>query len=195
MASLLGQLYRERFFPINVSNTRADALVIEDRRPSSGLVISVVLLAGAVLASALVFRPAIANGIYWLLALCLLPIPILAWKSLRLPWREQYVFDKAQNAYTFIRRGISKAETTEGDLREIRAVQIERRRVTTEHGTEEIFRAVLLRRQGLLLGASDVVPLRESSPIGASYESEAQLASAIANFLNLPGPETVDAPN
>ena len=194
MASLLGQLYTERFFPIDVT-TRADTLVIEDRRPSGGLAVSVMLLAAALVASALVFRPAIANRIHWLLALCLLPIPILVWKSLVLPWREQYSFDKARNVYTFSRRSISKVKTTEGDLGEIRAVQIERRKVDTEHRTAEVFRAVLLLSQGMRFGSSDVLPLRESSPIGASYESESKLASAVASFLNLPGPETVDAPD
>jgi len=188
---MLWQLYRERFFPINIS-TQKDVLVIDDRRPGDNLLLFVTLLVGSLFISAILFRPLIANGIYWPLALFLLPTPIFAVKSLRRSFREEYVFDKSLETYTFKRRSVLKSLTTQGDLSQIRAVQIERTTVTTEHRTEEVFRVVLLLRQGLLLGASDILPLREGLPLGSTYESEAQIANAIANFLDLGVPETVD---
>ncbi|MBA2734597.1 MAG: hypothetical protein H0U54_17180 [Acidobacteria bacterium] len=188
---MLWQLYRERFFPINIS-TQRDALVIDDRRPSDDLLLFVTLLVGSLFISAILLRPLIANGIYWPLALFLLPAPIFAVKCLRRSFREKYVFDKSQETYTFKRRSVLKSPTTQGDLSLIRAVQIERTRVTTEDRTKEVFRVVLLLRQGLLLGASDSLPLREGLPLGSTYESEAQIANAIANFLDLGVPETVD---
>jgi hypothetical protein len=94
--------------------------------------------------------------------------------------------------------GVSiKSQTIEGSLSQIRAVQIERRVVTTTtedsgSSTRELFYVTLLLRQGLLLGASDTVHLRTDAPLGSRYASEAQIAYAIANFLKLPVPETVN---
>jgi hypothetical protein len=36
------------------------------------------------------------------------------------------------------------------------------------------------------------VRLREGSPVGSNYSDEAQMAAAIAKFLKLPPPETVN---
>jgi hypothetical protein len=90
-----------------------------------------------------------------------------------------------------------KSQTTEGSLSQIRAVQIERRVVTnaTEDSgtssTREIFQVTLLLHHEPLLGASDTLHLREDTPLGSGYASEAQIAYAIANFLKLPVPDTV----
>lgn len=188
---MLGQLYRERFFPVNIS-TQRDVLVIDDRRPSDGLLLFAMLLVGSLVISVILFRTAIVDGIYWPLVLFLLPAPIFVVKILRRSFREEQVFDKSLETYTFKRRSILKSPDMQGDLGQIRAVQIERTIVATENSTEEVFRTVLLLRQELLLGASDILPLREGKPIGASYESEAQIANAIAKFLDLPVPQTID---
>jgi hypothetical protein len=185
------QQYLDRFFPVNIE-TKANVLVIEDQRLSDGLVLSVALAAGSLVFSVLIFRPSIASGIYWPLVLFLLPVPIFGVRSLLLTFREKYIFDKGQDSYIFMHRSILKSQTTEGSLSQIRAVQIERRTTTTEHGTSELFRVALLLRQGLLLGASDILLLREDTAVGSCYESEARIAYAIANFLQLPVPETVN---
>jgi hypothetical protein len=181
----------DSFFPVNIE-TKADALVIEDRRPSDGLVLSITLAAGSLFVSALIFRPSIASRLYWPLILLLLPAPIFAVRSLLLTLRARFVFDKGRDTHTFMYRSVLKSRTAEGSLSLIRAVQIERRTVTTEHETSEIFRVVLLLQQGLLLGASDTMPLREDRAVGSSYQSEARIACAIANFLHLPSPETIN---
>ena len=178
-------------FRVNIE-TKADVLVIEDRRPGDGLLLWVALAAGSLVFSALIFRPSIASRLYWPLVLFLLPAPIFGVKSLLSTWREKYVFDKGRDTYIFTRRSVLKSRTTESSLSLIRAVQIERRSVATAHGTREIFHVALLLQQGLLLGASDTILLREDTGLGSSYESEARIAYAIANFLNLRVPETVD---
>lgn len=182
--------YLDRFFPVNIE-TKADALVIEDRRPSDGLVLSVALAAGSLFFAALLYPPLNASGIYWPLLLFLVPAAILGASSLLLPFREKYVLDKSQDTYAFTRRSVLKSQTTVGSLSEIRAVQIERTTATTEHETREMFRVALLLRQGLLLGSSDVLLLREATTVGSRYETEARIAYAIANFLQLAVPETI----
>lgn len=188
------QEYLDRFFPVNIAK-QSDSLLIEDKRPGDGLMLSVMLAGGSLLISALIFRPAIASGLYWPLVLFLLPVMIFGVRSLMLPIRERYVFDKGRDTYSFSRRSILKSQTTEGSLSQIRAVQIERRVVTStsseDSSTREIFYVTLLLHQGMLFGSSDTLHLREDAALGTRYESEAQLAYAIADFLKLPVPETV----
>ena len=187
--------YLDRFFPVKI-DAQADVLFIEDKRPGDGLLLSLVLAATALVISALMFRPAIASRLYWPLLLFLLPVLIFGVRSLLLPISERYVFDRSLDTYSFSRRSILKSRTTEGMLSQIRSVQIERARVVTTAGdsgssTKELFYVTLLLQQGLLLGASDTVHLREESALGSRYESEAQIAYAVADFLKLPVPETV----
>jgi hypothetical protein len=184
--------YLDRFFPVNIETQEAGVLVIEDRRISDGLWLWVALAAGSIVFSAMIFRPSIASRLYWPLVLFLLPAPIFGVKSLLSTLREKYIFDKGRDTYTFTRRSALQSRTTQGSLSLIRAVQLERRTVRTEHETREIFRVALLLQQGLLLGASDTILLREDTALGSTYASEAQIAYAIANFLNLRVPETVD---
>jgi hypothetical protein len=181
----------DRFFPIDIES-KVDVLVIEDRRPGDGFVVSVMVAAFSLVISAILFRPAVSSGIYWPLVLFLAPAPFFLVKSLLASLREKYVFDKGQDKYIFARRSVVKSKTTEGILSEVRAVQIERRVVSsTENQTREIFRVALLLGQGLRLGSSDIIHLREGTPVGSNYANEAQMASAIAKFLKLPPPETV----
>ena len=181
----------DSIFPVNIDR-KLDLLLIEDRRPSNSLLFSAALAAGALLVSALLFRPFVTSGIYWPLILLLPVILVFGIRSLLLSFRETYVFNKDQAVYTFTRQGILKRRTTEGDLSQIRAVQMERKSIATEHGTREVFRVVLLQWQGLLLGASDGMVLREEAPMNSYYENEARIAIAIAGFLDLPVPEIVD---
>ncbi|MGH9901461.1 MAG: hypothetical protein ACRD68_06560 [Pyrinomonadaceae bacterium] len=185
------QQYFDNLFPVRI-DAGQDVLVVEDRRPSDGLLLSVVLTAGSLFVSALLFRSSIDSRIYWPLILFLLPAPVFGVRSLLLPFREKYVFDRGRGTYAFTRQSVLKKETTEGDAGQIRAVQLERRAVTTEHGTREIYRVALRLRHGLLLGASDTLVLREETPVGSRFESEARIAYAIADFLRVPVPETVN---
>jgi hypothetical protein len=181
----------DRFFPIDIES-KVDVLVIEDRRPGDGFVVSVMVAACSLFISAILFKPVVSSGIYWPLVLFLAPAPFFVVNCLLASLREKYVFDKCQNLYRFTRRSVVNSKTTEGMLTDIRAVQIERRVVSsTENQTREIFRVALLLDQGLRLGSSDIIHLREGTPVGSNYANEAQMASAIAKFLKLPPPETV----
>ena len=183
----------DRFFPINIETER-DVLVIEDRRPGDGFIVSVMIAAFSLFLSAILFKPLVSNGIYWPLVLFFAPAPIFIVKGLLSSLREKYVFDKGQDKYSFTRRSIVKSKTTEGILSEVRAVQVERTVVSStdgEHQPREIFRVALLLGKGMRLGSSDIVHLREGTPVGSNHENEAQMASAIASFLKLPPPETI----
>lgn len=184
----------DRFFPVEIGE-KPDLLVIEDRRPGDGFVVAVTVAALSLAVSAILFRPLVSSGIYWPLALFLAPALFFTVKSLLATLRERYVFDKGQDKYIFTRRGVVKSKTTEGILSEVRAVQIERTVVSsTEPGQQsrEVFRVALLLGKGMRLGSSDVVHLREGTPVGSNRENEARMASAIAKFLKLPPPETVN---
>lgn len=183
--------YFDSLFPIKIDR-KQDVLIIADHRPSDELLLSVTLAVGALLASVILFRPLVTGGSYWLLLLFLLPIPIFVVRSLVLPFREKYVFNKGQAIYTLTRQGLLKRHTMEGDLRKIPFVQMERKAIATKRGTREVFLVVLLQRQILLLGASDAMVLREETPIGSCFESEARIANDIADFLGLPVPEIVN---
>jgi hypothetical protein len=184
----------DRFFPIEIES-KPDVLVIEDRRPGDGFVVSVTIAALSLIISAILFKPLISNSIYWPLVLFLAPAPIFIVKSLVASLREKYVFDKGRDIYSRTRRSVVKSKTQEGILSEIRAVQVERMVVSStepEHRSREIFRVALLLGKGMRLGSSDIVHLREGTPVGSNYSNEAQMASAIAEFLKLPPPETIN---
>lgn len=189
-------MFREwfnRIFPVHIE--RQDGVLrIKDTRPSDIFLLSIVIAAGSLLISGLIFRPLVASGIYWPFLLLFLPAPIFIVKALMSPLRATQLFDKSSDAYSFTTRTILRSRTTEGALSEIRGAQVERRvnTNTEDNSTIENYRAVLLMNQGLLFGSPDVLPLREDSTMGAYYETEAEIASAITGFLKLNMAEVVD---
>ena len=110
------------------------------------------------------------------------------------PFRETYIFDKRIDTYTFVRRTLIKSETEQGSLSQFRAVQIERRRVSTDNGTSEIFSVALLKNEGLLFGSPSTAILREgdSQPIFSNFSTESRIAIAISSFLNFSSTDVVD---
>jgi hypothetical protein len=183
--------YLDRLFPVKIDR-KPDVLVIEDRRPSDSLLLSMVIFAMSLLFTLMLFRTLYQTGTYWLLILFMLPIPIFGARILMSPFREKYVFNKGNSLYSFTTQSILKRHTLEGGLNEIRAVQMERRTVAGENETREVFQIVFLLRQGLLLSAADCMSLREKSPVNSYYENEARIAYAIADFLKLPAPEVIN---
>ncbi len=186
--------YLSRFFPIYIY-PQPDTLVIEDRRPSNGLLLLIVFAALWLLIAVVTLTPLIAQDVYWPVAIFLLPAPIFVIPGLLLAYGAEYIFDKGQDTYRFSRKSALKSSATqEGLLSQIRAVQIERRLLpqSDDGGTREAFRVVLLLQQGMLFGSPDTVPLREDTLFN-HYESEVRIANAVAKFLDLPGPDTVTA--
>lgn len=180
-------------FPVRVERQNL-LLVIKDTRPSDIFGLSVIITVGSLLITAAVFRPLVASGIYWPLLLCFLPAPIFIVKALISPLRATHSFSKSQDFYSFTTRSILKSSTTEGNVSQIRGAQVERRLKTgaDNHVVTLKYRAVLLLKQGLLFGPSGVQPLREDSTMGAYYDIEAEIASAITNYLALDKAEVVD---
>lgn len=180
-------------FPVLIYKD-TDILTIEDKRPSFLLAL---LAAGAIglFAFAVFFaKTLIETGYYLLLAIILCGAIALLVRALFEPFREKYIFDKRIDTYTFIRRSLIKSETEQGSLSQFRAVQIERRLVSTDDGTTEIYRVALLKNEGLLFGSPATQHLREGDyqPIFSSYSSEARIARAISNFLEFSTLDDVD---
>jgi len=180
-------------FPVRIERQNL-LLVIKDTRPSDIFLLSVVIAAGSLVITAFVFRPLIASGIYWPFLLFFLPAPIFIVKALISPLRATHIFDKSSDVYSFTTRSILKSSSMEGSVSQIRGAQVERRVNSNPETNEttENYRAVLLLKQGLLFGSSDVQPLREDSTMGAYYDIEAEIASAITNYLALDMAEVVD---
>lgn len=182
-----------RIFPVRIQRQHT-LLLIKDTRPSDIFLLSIIFAAGSLLLTGLVGRIFIEGGIYWPFLVLFLPAPIFTVKALMSPLRAVYIFDKSKDAYSFTTRTIMKSEITEGILSEVRGAQVERRVNTNpeDNTTTEKYRAVLLLKQGLLFGTPDVQPLREDSAMGAYYETENQIASEIAGFLELGKADVVD---
>jgi len=182
-----------RIFPVRIQRQHT-VLLIKDTRPSDIFLLSIIFAAGSLLLTALVGRVLIAGGIYWVFVVLFLPAPIFIVKALMSPLRAVHVFDKSKDTYSFTTRTILKSHSTEGILSEVRGAQVERRvnTNTEDNTTTESYRAVLLLKQGLLFGTSDVQPLREDSTMGAYFETENEIASTITGFLELGKADVVD---
>jgi hypothetical protein len=187
------QEWLNRLFPVRIE-TQSGVLRISDRRPSDIFLTSIAIAAASLLISGLILRPSISFGIYWPLIVLFLPAPIFAVKSLSSPLNSTHVFDKNAGVYSSTLRTALSRKTIEADLGQIRGVQVERRIRTTsqEVGVTETYRTVLLLKQGLLFGSSDIVPLREDSPVGSYYETETQISGAISGYLAVDVPQLVD---
>ena len=185
-----------RIFPVRVHRD-GGVLRIEDRRPSDGFVLAVIFAAFFLIFSAGIFRPMVADNIYWPLLLFLVPGLIFAVRILITPVRATYMFDKERDSYSFIRRGLLRKQSAEGSVSQIRGVQVERREVSGgadsgNYTSREIYRPVLLLKQGLLFGSPDIIPLRGDSTVDSSYETATQIAAGITSYLSLGAAESVD---
>lgn len=171
-------------FPVIIYD-QGDKLTIEDRRPTvdliltfSGLVLSLIFLAWSV-------WTLIGQGIYWPTIVLAIVTALLIYRSLTRFYREVYVFDKTKNAYYFGRQSVLRSDVIEGDLRQFRAVQIEHTVTSTDGGSVDLYRVVLLLNSDLLLGASPSQPIRQQQTTLSDWETEARIASAISKFLGI----------
>jgi hypothetical protein len=120
------QLWFGRIFPVRIE-TQGEVLRINDRRPSNSFLSSVVITAVSLIISALISQLLLSSGIYWPLVLFFLPAPIFAVKSLMSPLRATHIFDKNSDRYEFRQETPLKSQTSEGNVSQIRGVQVERR--------------------------------------------------------------------
>jgi hypothetical protein len=180
-------------FPVLIYKD-TDVLTIEDKRPSFMLPVFAISGIGLFAFSAFLLKPAIETGYYLLAAVLLGGAAALITKALFETIGETYIFDKKIDTYTFVRRRFFKSETEQGSLSQFRAVQIERKLVSTDDGTVKIYRVALLKNEGLLFGSPSTAILREgdSQPIFSNYSSESRIAKSISEFLNFSSTDVVD---
>ena len=165
---------------------RGNLLVIEDRRPTAGIFISIVGMAGIALfiliSSALNL---IGLGIdLWsslgAFAGLIATFAILFLFSLGGTFREVYIFDKAKDTYRFTRRGILKSDVLEGSASQFCGVRIDKR-----NSDDDSVYMVTLLLDGMLFGQPGTQTLREDPPVFNSYHREAKIAEAISRFIGI----------
>ena len=187
--------WMSRIFPVRIYRNDG-VLRIEDRRPSDGFLLAMVIAAFCLTFSAMMFRAFVGSGIYWPLLVFLVPGVIFAVRIFITPVRATYLFDKEKDSYFFIQGSLLRKQTAEGSVSQIRGVQVERHVVsgTDDMGSysKETYRPVLLLKQGMLFGSPDIIPLREDSTVDPSYETATEIAAGITSYLSLNAAESVD---
>ena len=161
---------------------RTGSLIIEDRRPTWPMLLSIVgaFVFSVIFGLRFLFGSAAGVDSFGMWSLGLAAIVCVA-LSFRGTLREVYVFDKVSDTYRFTRRYIYKKDVIEGTISQFRGVG-----VRTDEVDESTKHAVVLRQDGLLLGASPEQPIRESKPALNFWNTEARIAQAIHKFLDIP---------
>ncbi len=162
--------------------TRPDQLIIEDRRPTWPMLLSML---GTVFFT-LMFALRLLFGEFlgidstgmWMLGI---PAVVCVGLSFRGTIREQYVFDRPSDTYHFVRQFLYKKEVIEGTLSQFRGVGV-KRFYNGEYETD----VVMLVQGGVLFGSSSEQPLRESKPAFNFWNTEARIAESIHKFLRIP---------
>lgn len=171
-------------FPVKIIRLD-DVLIIEDRRPTATLfwsgLIGILTLAFTIYAAV----GLISLGFLWLVLVFGGLAIFLIGYCLTRNFREIYVFDKAKDTYIFTRQSAFKKDSIQGALSQFRAVQVQRKEVSGDNSTQEIYHVALLEQGGLLFGSSGTQVLREEPPVFNSFEAESRIASAISSFLNV----------
>lgn len=164
---------------------RGDMLVIEDRRPTAGIFISLVgiacivlflLVSAALSLFGLGFDLGTGIGAF---AGLIATFMVMFLFSLGGTLREVYTFDKANDTYRFTRRGIFRSDVLEGSASQFCGVRIDQRNTD-----EDSVYMVTLLLGGMLFGQSEAQPLREDPPIFNSYHREAKIAEAISRVIS-----------
>ena len=172
---------------------RRGVLVIEDRRPTLGMFVSIVGLLGIAIFIAVSFvlaRVGVDLDIwssFGALAGLIATFVVLLLFSLGGTFREVYAFDKSNDSYHFTRRGIFKNEVIEGSASQFCGVRIDKRTADDD----SVYMVVLL-LGGMLLGQPGEQTLRDDPPIFNSYQKESQIAGAISTFLNTKPQDDLD---
>src|ERR1044072_6133603 len=115
--------WMSRIFPVRIYRNDG-VLRIQDRRPSDGFVLAMVIAAFCLTFSAMMFRAFVGSGIYWPLLVFLVPGVIFAVRILITPVRATYLFDKEKDSYFFIKGSLLRKQSAEGSVSKIRGVQV-----------------------------------------------------------------------
>ncbi|MFL6466578.1 MAG: hypothetical protein ACJ72Z_01330 [Pyrinomonadaceae bacterium] len=159
---------------------RPESLYIEDRRPTWPMLLSVLGFLIFLGAFALQFlRIDFGPDSFGMWSAGIAALVCLG-LSFRGTLREVYIFDKPTDTYHFIRRYLYKKELIEGTLTQFRGAGV---RTFTAEDSESY--SVTLHQGGMFLGGAGDQLLRESTPIMNSWDTEARIANAIQEFLNI----------
>jgi len=160
---------------------RAESLIIEDRRPTWPMLVSVL---GAVFFS-LVFIFSFFGYNFFIdsLGIWMVGIPgvVCVGLSFRGTIREQYIFDRPSDTYQFARQFLYKKEVIEGTISQFCGVGVQ----TVTHDDWEKH-SVILRSEGIFLGLAPVQEIRATKPAFNFWNTEDCIAQAIHKFLNIP---------
>lgn len=167
---------------------RAESLIIEDRRPTWPMLLSMLgsFVFSVIFGLRFLFANAAGVDSFGMWSLGLAAIVCVA-LSFRGTIREVYIFDKPSDTYRFTRQFIYKKDVIEGTISQFRGVG-----VRTDEIEDSTKHSVVLRQDGLLLGASPEQPIRESTPALNSWDTEARIANAIHQFLDIPRVDAED---
>lgn len=178
-------------FSVNIDSNN-DLLKIEDRRCLKHFSVGGLwLIGGGVIGYTLyvlllVSSPAVA--VFVGISVPVIALIIGAMKVSQLPYRRIYFFDKKQKSYRLIE--ITSLETQEnaGKLDEIKRVRIDINKYESSENNSKTYgyQTVLVLDNFLAYDDSNLIPVEEES---GNYDASSRIASAIADFLQLPIPE------
>ena len=161
--------------------TRPDQLIIEDRRPTWPMLLSIL---GAIFFS-LVFIFSFFGYNFFIDALGIWMVGIPAVVCIGLSFlgtiREIYVFDKPSDTYHFARQFLYKKEVIEGTISQFCGVGVQ---TVTQDDWEK--HSVVLRSEGMFLGLTPFQEIRASKPALNFWSAEDRIAHAISKFLDIP---------
>jgi hypothetical protein len=162
--------------------TRPDQLIIDDRRPTWAMLLSMigVVVFSVMFGMKFFFGDAVGVDSFglWFLAVAALVCIGLAFRG---TLRELYVFDRPSDTYHFARQMLYKKDVIEGTLSQFRGVG-----VRTDVVDDKVIHSVVFRQTGVLFGSSSEQPIRESKPALNFWNTEARIAQAIHKFLDIP---------
>jgi hypothetical protein len=181
-------------------------LTIEDRRPTQKMGVSV---GGLAIVSAMVLWGWLSASLIvdaFTITMTVIMFSVGLFFIARENFREVYIFDKKTDSYTFTRQSLIRRDVMEGTPSQFRAVQVEKRLKDDRDGADLLGDIVLkkdsrsgspiymtaLLMQGLLLGQSDTLILRNAPPFISTQRTESRIANAIGKFLDIPREGIVD---
>ena len=173
----------------NIHN--GEVLKIDNRRLLKHLWVFGGFFGGGMILSFLLFE--ILSSFHYGIAAYIAPASILlislvlaVLKIIRIPYHRLCLFDKKQKIYRIIEMSLLKNDEVAGKLDDIKAIEIT---VTAYHNEDSVsysYQAFLIMNDFLVYDGSNMVAVEEET---GTESNSTRVATAIANFLQLPVPE------
>lgn len=175
-------------FSVDINSTN-DVLKIDDTRCLSHFnTVWIILIIALVM---IYFAPFLLSGTFGILLRGLIlmgALIFIAVRSMNLPYRNIYIFDKNQKTYRFIECSLVKTQENSGKLDEIKKINIE----VTEYQDNNSYNKYYKYQPALVLDDflsydnSHLLTIGEES---GNYQTSRNIAFSIADFLQLKKPE------